>query len=284
MRRERKDKMNADLILQHPCFGSGSRERGRIHLPVAGGCNLRCEFCQPEHNVCFHGCRPGLASNILTADQAIERLDWALQADPSLLVVGVAGPGEPLLSKASFAFFEKARKKYPGLLFCVSTNGLLLPERIEQLDGLVDALTVTVNALSVETAKKMYTSVMGRTDDKAYETFLSNQWKGIEMAVKIGLPVKVNTVFVDGRNHEEIVPIAEKAYAHGAYIHNVLPVIANHNVRENEIPSRERVRQMRKECEKYLPQLTCCQHCRADVFIHGCKKGGAEREKDKGCK
>lgn len=263
--------MNSALILQHPCFTNGARERGRIHLPVANGCNVRCEFCQPDHNVCFHGCRPGLVSKILTAEQAMVRLEQALEIDKSLLIAGVAGPGEPLLSEATFKFFEQARRSHPELLLCVSTNGLLLPQQLVRLHGLVDALTVTVNALSVDTAKKMYTSVQGRTDDDAYRCLLHNQWEGIGLAVEAGLPVKVNTVFVEGRNNAEIVPIAKKAMEYGAYIHNILPVIPNHNVTAEEAPSAATVKRMRAECQNYLPQLTACQRCRADVFVHGIK-------------
>lgn len=272
--------MKPNLILQHPCFCNGAAEHGRIHLPVAGGCNIRCEFCRPHNNVCFHGCRPGLAAGVLTADQAMDVLDKSLTIDPSLLIVGVAGPGEPLLSEATFEFFEKARRKYPELLLCVSTNGLLLPERIDRIKGTVDTLTVTVNALSVETARKMYTSILGRTDTEAYEQLLYNQWKGISLAVSADMPVKVNTVFVDGRNNNEIVQIAKKASEYGAYIHNILPVIPNHNVSVQEAPSAKLVARMREACHVYLPQLTLCKHCRADVFIHGCQKGGASPNTD----
>ena len=117
--------------------------------------------------------------------------------------------------------------------------------------------------------------VWGKTDTELYERMLFNQWEGIRLAVERGLPVKVNTVFVKGRNDDEIVPIAKKALEYGAYIHNILPVIPNHNVRPGEAPSSETVAQMRADCQKYLPQLAACQHCRADIFMHGCKKASS---------
>ncbi len=263
---------NNSIILQHPCFQKKENARGRIHLPVAKACNIHCVYCNPTKNTCFHGCRPGLAAQVITANMAMEKLKRAIFVDENLLVVGVAGPGEPLLSDETFKFFEQVRAIYPHLLICVSTNGLLLPEKAEQLSKIVDAITVTVNALTLQTAKKMYQNILGKTDDKYFEKLLHNQWHGIELAVQKGIPVKINTVLVNGINNNEVVEIAKKAADYKIYTHNIMPVIANAKVSENEVPPPEIVQQLRSECEKHIAQFTGCKQCRADVFIPSCNK------------
>ena len=255
------------LIERHPCFNNNFKASGRMHLPVARYCNIKCCFCNPKVDVCYHGCRPGVSSDLLTPEQALERVDAAARIDPRFLVVGVAGPGEPLLAPQTFDTFRKVQEKYPQLLLCVSTNGLLLEQNVEKMAGLIDTLTVTVNALTVETAMKIYEHIGGRKTPEAYQEFLDGQWRGIKKAVEAGLTVKINTVFVKGRNDHEIEQIAIKAKEYGCVIHNILPVIPNENIRPEEIPNIGDVERMTYLCQRHLPELTTCQRCRADALV-----------------
>ena len=38
--------MKARTQSEHPCFGGDHSKAGRIHLPVAPGCNIKCGFCE----------------------------------------------------------------------------------------------------------------------------------------------------------------------------------------------------------------------------------------------
>lgn len=255
------------LIERHPCFNNKFKASGRMHLPVSPSCNIKCAFCDPGVDVCYHGCRPGKAYGILTPEQALAKVDMAVSIDPHFLVVGVAGPGEPLLAKETMETFRLVKEKYPGLLLCVSTNGLLLEREVEKMEGLIDTLTVTVNALSVPVARKIYEHIGGKKTDEAYQAFLDGQWRGVEKAVKLGITVKINTVYVKGRNDQEIEQIAIKANEYGCVIHNILPVIPNDNIKPEEIPTLGDTERMIYLCQRHLPELTTCQRCRADALM-----------------
>ncbi len=49
----------------HPCFGGDHSNTGRIHLPVAPGCNIKCGFCERRFD-CANETRPGVTSKVLT--------------------------------------------------------------------------------------------------------------------------------------------------------------------------------------------------------------------------
>ena len=145
-------------------------------------------------------------------------------------VVGIAGPGDPLANPATYRVLRQINHEFPELTLCVSTNGLLLRDRLEQvLAAGVRSLTVTINAVSIKTASAVYAWVL--YDGKRYEgpeaahLLLANQWQGLFHAVRAGLVVKVNTVWIPGVNDAEIPLIAERAGSLGVHIMNILPLI-----------------------------------------------------------
>ena len=81
---------------QHPCFNKEtSGSCGRVHLPVAPGCNIQCNYCNRKYD-CLNESRPGVTSAILPPDRAVEYLDEVLKKEPRITVVGIAGPGDPM--------------------------------------------------------------------------------------------------------------------------------------------------------------------------------------------
>ena len=58
----------------HPCFGGDHSKAGRIHLPVAPGCNIKCGFCERKFD-CANESRPGVTSKVLTPEQAVRRVE-----------------------------------------------------------------------------------------------------------------------------------------------------------------------------------------------------------------
>ena len=56
----------------HPCFHDAARAtHGRIHLPVAGPCNIACGYCDRRYD-CVNESRPGVASRLMTPDEAVD--------------------------------------------------------------------------------------------------------------------------------------------------------------------------------------------------------------------
>src|SRR5208283_5625003 len=131
-------------------------------------------------------------------------------------VVGIAGPGDPLANEATFDVMRAVHREFPELILCVSTNGLFLPDRLEDLlKSGVRSLTITINAVLPETAEKVYAWVNNRgkrhTGREAAEYLVYTQWRGLINAVDAGFILKVNTVFIPGINDSEIPLIAELA-------------------------------------------------------------------------
>jgi nitrogen fixation protein NifB len=219
---------------------------------------------------CANESRPGITSRVLTPDEAMDRTRALIERSDRLCVVGIAGPGDPLVNAPTFVVLRHIHWEYPDLTLCISTNGLLLPDRLEQLIASgVKSLTVTINAVTPETAEKIYSWVIykGRRYEgrEAAKLLLENQWKGLEMAIDAGLIVKVNTVYVPGANDEEIPLIAERAGKLGADIMNILPLIPQAEFAHLARPSHKDIAMMREKCRPFIPQMTHCKQCRADA-------------------
>ena len=93
----------------HPCFGGDHSKAGRIHLPVAPGCNIKCGFCERKFD-CANESRPGVTSKVLTPIEGVERVRLVkqhmdLKGGAKLKVVGIAGPGDPLANPKTFETF-----------------------------------------------------------------------------------------------------------------------------------------------------------------------------------
>ena len=92
--------------------------------------------------------RPGVASRLLTPEQALDIVHRALELCPTINVVGIAGPGDPLFTPHALRTFDLVHAAYPSLIMCLSTNGLMLPERASDIIAVgVRTVTVTVNAV-----------------------------------------------------------------------------------------------------------------------------------------
>lgn len=258
----------------HPCFGGDHSKAGRLHLPVAPGCNIKCGFCERKFD-CANESRPGVTSKVLTPEQALQRVGLVKRhmeklGGAELKVVGIAGPGDPLANPKTFETFRLVRAAFPEMKLCLSTNGLRLPEKLAQiLEADVHSLTVTINALTPQTGAKVYewinyagTRIRG---EEAAEILLMEQFKGVEMAAKAGLMVKINHVYIPGFNDHETLDLAVKVRELGADMLNIMPVIPVGLFKDIEPPSDATIEMVRNQAELILSQARHCNQCRADA-------------------
>ena len=259
-----------DRMKSHPCFSKEAHGRfGRIHLPVAPACNIQCRYCTRKCD-CVNESRPGVCSVVLNPVEALFRVDALVERNENLTVIGIAGPGDPLANEATFETLRQISRKYPDLVLCVSTNGLCLPDRIDDLiKAGVRGLTITINGVGPETVEKVcsWVNYRGRkyTGMEAAELLFANQWRGLRNAVDAGMTVKVNTVLIPGVNDADIPYIAWLAGSKGADVMNVLPLIPQAEFANIEKPSPGTVAAMRLECSQHLKQMNHCGQCRADA-------------------
>jgi len=258
-------------IAEHPCYDKTAQHKyGRIHLAVAPKCNIQCNFCVREFD-CVNESRPGVTSKVLSPQEALEKTRQIVADYPFIKVVGIAGPGDPLANDATFETFELIKKEFPGLTLCMSTNGLLLPEKLQDLVRVgVSTLTVTVNAIDPEIQAKIVDHIVyhGKVyrGVEAAEIQVKNQLEGIKAAVDAGMVVKVNTVLVPGINDRHVIEIAKKISELGVYIMNVMPLINQGAFANIEPPTAEERKAVQEACEPYVMQMRHCRQCRADAY------------------
>ncbi len=266
--------MKAKAQTDHPCFGGDHSKAGRIHLPVAPGCNIKCGFCERKFD-CANESRPGVTSKLLTPEQAVERVRLVKRhmdnkGGAKLKVVGIAGPGDPLANPKTFETFKLVREAFPEMTLCLSTNGLVLPEMIDTIvEHDIHSLTVTINALTPETGAKVYEWI--RTDGQklvgkeAALILLEQQLKGVKLAAEAGLLVKVNHVYIPGVNDHETLDLAVLMRDLGASMMNIMPVIPVGLFKDIEQPSDATMEMIRNQAELILSQARHCKQCRADA-------------------
>ncbi|HTP65730.1 MAG TPA: radical SAM protein [Geobacteraceae bacterium] len=259
-------------IQGHPCFGGNRHKNGRIHLAVAPKCNIKCGYCTRRHD-CANESRPGVTSRILTPREALERVRETMASKilgPIIKVVGIAGPGDPLANEETFETFRLIGEEFPDLIKCMSTNGLLLPEKIDLLHDLgLHSLTVTLNTLDPEVGARIYSHVLYRgrryTGVEASRLLLAGQLEGIERAAAYGMTIKVNTVLVPGINDEQVPLIARRVKELGAFVMNVMPLIPQADFAGIVPPTPEMLDRVRIDNEKIIGQFKHCRQCRADA-------------------
>lgn len=257
-----------DLQKSHPCFGGHKNNVGRIHLPVSPGCNIACRFC--DRVISDTENRPGVTSKVITPQEAIEVLGKALELCPEITVAGIAGPGDTLATDYALETFRLVKEKYPQLIKCMSTNGLLLYERADEIiDVGIDSLTVTVNAVDPEIEAKLnkYIIYHGKRYEGAEgaKILIENQLKGIKKVSGAGMTVKVNSVLTPGINDKHIEIIAKTVKEAGASIYNIIPLIPQYELKDNPAPVCAEIDAARVLAGQYIDVFRHCQRCRADA-------------------
>lgn len=258
-------------ISEHPCYDKNAQHKyGRIHLAVAPKCNIQCNFCVRDFD-CVNESRPGVTSKVLAPEEALEKTKQILADYPFIKVVAVAGPGDPLANDATFETFELIRKEFPDITLCMSTNGLMLPEKLQDMLRVgVSTLTVTVNAIDPEIQAKIVNHIVyhGKVyrGVEAAEILIKNQLEGVKAAVDAGIVVKVNTVLIPGINDKHVIEIARKLNELGVYIMNIMPLINQGAFADLEPPTADERKAAQEACEPYVMQMRHCRQCRSDAF------------------
>ncbi len=261
------------MLDTHPCYSEKAHTKfARMHLPVAPRCNIQCNYCNRKYD-CTNESRPGVTSEVLTAEQSVEKIRYVKEKIPYLSVIGIAGPGDPLANEETFKTLELVGKEFPDLTLCLSTNGLMLPATVDRLKKLgIKFITVTVNAVDPKVGAKMYDFVIweGKTlrGEEAAAKLIEKQVEGIQMAVAAGMLVKVNTVMVSGINDDHIPELAKKVKSLGAYVVNIIPMIPVPGTKFAELkaPTTEQRKKLQDLCEPDIKQMRHCRFCRADAI------------------
>lgn len=265
----------AVLIDDHPCYQEKAHHHfARMHAPVAPICNISCHYCNPKFD-CVNESRPGVVSAILSPEEALERLTTCSSRLPNLTVLGIAGPGDPLANpEETFRTFRLVRDAFPLLHLCLSTNGLMLPEYIDEIRSLgIRHVTVTMNAVDEQVGSQIYAHVRfnGKlyTGAEAASILLERQVEGIQRLTAEGVLCKVNSVLIPGFNDKHLPLVSETVKKLGAFSHNIMPLILSPGSRFHKdgvrAPEPVELADIRDACSIQMPQMRHCRQCRADA-------------------
>ncbi len=165
-----------------------------MRISITDRCNLRCVYCMPEDGV-----RLSPKDELLSFEEI-----WRVAAAAYTLgftKFRVTG-GEPLVVKNVLAFLQGLRRVTGEATLCLTTNGILLGEYI---DDLRDIGIAKIN-ISLDTLDPVRFKKLARRDG------LAQVLAAIERAAFAGFErVKVNAVIVPGVNEDDLLPLTQLA-------------------------------------------------------------------------
>jgi nitrogen fixation protein NifB len=264
-------------VQNHPCYSEDAHHYfARMHVAVAPACNIQCHYCNRKYD-CANESRPGVVSELLTPNQAVKKTMAVAANIPQMTVLGIAGPGDPLANpERTFETFRRLSEEAPDIKLCVSTNGLALPDAVEELSKHnIDHVTITINCVDPKVGAKIYPWIFWKNKrikgEKAAKILIEQQQKGLEMLVAKGILVKVNSVLIPGINDKHLAEVSRIVKAKGAFLHNVMPLIAEaehgtfFGVMGQRGPSAAELQDLQDECAGDMNMMRHCRQCRADA-------------------
>ena len=266
-----------EKVQNHPCYSEDAHHYfARMHVAVAPACNIQCHYCNRKYD-CANESRPGVVSEVLTPDQAVKKTMAVAANIPQMTVLGIAGPGDPLANpEKTFETFRRLSEEAPDIKLCVSTNGLALPDAVEELSKHnIDHVTITINCVDPEIGAKIYPWIFWNNRRikgvKAAKILIEQQQKGLEMLIAKGILVKVNSVMIPGINDEHLAEVSRVVKAKGAFLHNVMPLIAEaehgtfYGVMGQRGPTHDELQDLQDSCSGDMNMMRHCRQCRADA-------------------
>jgi len=266
-----------EKVHNHPCYSEEAHHHfARMHVAVAPACNIQCHYCNRKYD-CANESRPGVVSELLSPDQAVKKTMAVAATIPQMTVLGIAGPGDPLANpERTFETFRQLSEKAPDIKLCVSTNGLALPAAVDELaKHNIDHVTITINTVDPEVGAKIYPWIYWNNRRikgvKGAKILIEQQQKGLEMLTSRGILVKVNSVMIPGVNDEHLKEVSRIVKEKGAFLHNVMPLIAEaehgtfYGVMGQRGPTHDELQKLQDACAGDMNMMRHCRQCRADA-------------------
>jgi nitrogen fixation protein NifB len=280
-------------VFNHPCYSEEAHHYfARMHVAVAPACNIQCNYCNRKYD-CANESRPGVVSELHHPVQAVKKVLAVAATIPQMTVLGIAGPGDPLANpERTFETFRMLSEQAPDIKLCVSTNGLSLPENIEELAKYnIDHVTITINCVDLDVGAMIYPWIFWKNKRikgrEAAAILIEQQQKGLEMLVARGILVKVNSVMIPGVNDKHLEEVSKIVKAKGAFLHNVMPLISEaehgtyYGLTGQRGPTHNELQALQDACAGDMNMMRHCRQCRSDAVGLLGEDRGAEFTMDK---
>jgi len=264
-------------IKDHPCYSEEAHHYfARMHVAVAPACNIQCNYCNRKYD-CANESRPGVVSEKLTPEQAFRKVVTVANEVPQLSVLGIAGPGDACYDwKKTKKTFELVSREIPDVKLCISTNGLALPDCVDELaDMNIDHVTITINMVDPAIGEKIYPWIFYQhkrhTGIEAARILHERQMLGLEMLTARGILTKINSVMIPGVNDEHLKIVNAEVKKRGAFLHNIMPLISDpahgtyYGLTGQRGPRHAELKALQDACAGGANLMRHCRQCRADA-------------------
>lgn len=171
---------------------SHGRNINYVRLAVTDRCNLRCFYCMPEEGIDYVA-----RQELLTYEEMVRVIN--IMTDLGIEKLRITG-GEPFLRKDLMDFIRQVVRS-PLKEIHITTNGTLTKEFIPELKDLgIKSINLSLDSLDRERFK-----TITRRDElhKVLDT--------LDSLLTHEIPTKINMVVMEGRNTEDIIPMANLA-------------------------------------------------------------------------
>jgi molybdenum cofactor biosynthesis protein A len=167
------------------------RKINYLRLAVTDRCNLRCFYCMPEDGLNWLS-----RKELMTYEEMLQVC--TLLVKMGIEKIRITG-GEPFVRKDIMALLT-ALSKLGGLKeLSITTNGVLTAPHVADLKKIgVRSVNLSLDTLD---ANRFFT--ITRRDEFA------NVMETMEQLLKHNMEVKINTVVMDGKNTQDIIPLVE---------------------------------------------------------------------------
>jgi nitrogen fixation protein NifB len=266
-----------EKVKDHPCYSEEAHHYfARMHVAVAPACNIQCNYCNRKYD-CANESRPGVVSERLTPDMAARKVIAVANEVPQLSVLGIAGPGDSCYDwRKTKETFDLIVKELPDIKLCLSTNGLMLPDHVDEIaDMNIDHVTITINMVDPEVGARIYPWIFYKhkrwTGLDAAKILHERQMEGLEMLTSRKILTKVNSVMIPGINDEHLKEVNKWVKARGAFLHNIMPLISapEHGtyfgLTGQRGPRAAELKALQDACAGGANLMRHCRQCRADA-------------------
>jgi molybdenum cofactor biosynthesis protein A len=172
-------------------YDNHGRPINYLRLSVTDRCNLRCFYCMPEEGINY------LPKKELLTYEEMERM-IGVMAKLGISKVRITG-GEPFLRRDLIPFLWKISETAGIKEIHITTNGVLTAAHIPELKAIgIKSVNLSIDTLDRENFKKIT-----RRDE------LPKVLHCLDELLKSDIAVKINAVVMEGKNIDDLIPLAE---------------------------------------------------------------------------
>ena len=181
-----------EKIIDGPLIDRFGRKFNYLRLAVNEYCNLRCIYCMPETGAAFKA-----EDRLLTKNEFCKIIK--IMSNLGVSKIRFTG-GEPLAHKDLLDLIEFTRLETDISSIHLTTNGILLPRYIKQLESNdISGVNISLDTLDEEKFQKI-----------TRREGLNKVLEGLQLAIDSQIKsIKVNVVVMREFNNNEIIKFAE---------------------------------------------------------------------------